>query len=637
MKEYFKINNIDVGFANHPTVGTIFTKGALNTEIFVRKGKLRISLLTPSLTITDQMHNGMLSDPYFDNLRHIDYLRMVTYYDLEVESGAYNTQIVCPYGNNATGFETYGFPEPIRFHGTIDIQEGYVAIKGEFRNSYGDEKPSIPVEVIKSFEPKKLLPKRGKYTLDQAREKDPEEVYALHIGKGTFKEFPEEVLGYKNLESLWVGGQAQFDFKILPDAFFELKELHTIQFYNNTIGEVSEKIEQLSKLEELIIRSGNLVTLPDNICELEQLSNINFEYNQLTSLPENIGLLPNLKELNIVGNRFKELPKSLNNIFSVKIDRKHRKLYQDTNYKSKNPNGIDEALYDLSRYPNEKQYLEKIILDIPELVSFKDLILEYSSIATYLIPDIARKEITIGASKVGGTPDLPKEWEHPTNKNGNFYIFHAQINCEEAASFQSYLPRKGMLYFFVNDEEYAQHPIVLYAESDQELVSTSYDQDTKFTDSDFDGNPRNAVALKFQNAISIPNVYNSMNHGEERFPKYAFLFQDDSDEAYDRMELLEEYIEQLEDKINTPLAFDNGHIQLASHSIHSSVFTQHESPQEIAAAKFGGEPSEWMVLLNMESVGEFSFWDAGTLTYCIHKKDLAIQNFSNISSSIESS
>ncbi len=61
MEEYFKINNIDVGFANHPTAGTLFVKGALDTEVLVRGGKLRINLLTPTLEITDAMHNGFLS------------------------------------------------------------------------------------------------------------------------------------------------------------------------------------------------------------------------------------------------------------------------------------------------------------------------------------------------------------------------------------------------------------------------------------------------------------------------------------------------------------------------------------------------------------------------------------------------
>ena|GEM_PF-3880522 len=92
----------------------------MNTEILVRKGKLRISLLPPALEITDEMHNGLLSDAYYDNLRHIDYFRMVTYNDLAVEGGQYNTQIICPY--DSSGFESYNFPEKVTFHGVIDLQ-----------------------------------------------------------------------------------------------------------------------------------------------------------------------------------------------------------------------------------------------------------------------------------------------------------------------------------------------------------------------------------------------------------------------------------------------------------------------------------------------------------------------------------
>ena len=87
MTEFFKLNHIDLGFANHPTEGTIFTKGALDTEVLIRKGKLRINLLTPSLELTDELHNGLLADPFFDDKRHVDYIRLMSYYDLAVPNG----------------------------------------------------------------------------------------------------------------------------------------------------------------------------------------------------------------------------------------------------------------------------------------------------------------------------------------------------------------------------------------------------------------------------------------------------------------------------------------------------------------------------------------------------------------------
>ncbi|BDS11372.1 DUF1963 domain-containing protein [Aureispira anguillae] len=635
MKEFFKINNIDVGFANHPTEETFFTKGSLNTEVLIRKGKLRISLLTPALEITDEMHNGLLNDPYYDNLRHIDYFRMVTYYDLAIEKGAYNSQIACPYNTNLTGFETYNFPEAVEFHGIIDLQEGFVHIKGELKSRSNEKKPSIPVEALKCFVPKPLLPIRELYTWEQALKANPTDVYDLSIGEGDFQTFPSKLLEFKNLEKIWIGGAAQCNFTELPDPFYGLTNLHTIQIYQSKINTISEHINQLHQLEELTIESSNLSLLPDALCDLPALTTLNLKHNKLISLPKQIGALPKLRDLNIVGNNFKALPKSLANIYAVNADRKHRKLFMDLSYKSKNPTAIDSSLYDWSNYPAQKALLEKSILAIPELEEFKNLIVDYSTMATFLILNKEEKEIPIGRSKVGGSPDLPKNWVHPANKNGLLYLFHAQINCEEIAPFQKYLPRKGMLYFFVNDEEYAERPIVLYAADNQNLVPSIYTEDTAFIDSDFDCDFRTAVAVTFQNYLSLPNFYNAYYYGAERYPNYATFW--DAPDNDEKIEQLEDYIEALKSSIDWSLGAEQGATATRTHSIHSSVFTQHESPQEQAANKFGGEPSEWLVLLNMESVDEFNFWDAGTLTYCIHKKDLAINDFSKISVSIESS
>ena len=637
MNEFFKINGIDVGFADHPTEGTIFIKGSLNTEVLIRKGKLRINVLTPALELTKGLHNGLLDDPYYENQKQVDWIRMVTYADLSVPGGKYDTQIACPYEKGPTGFEVYGFPELVDFHGIIDVQKGYVHIKGELR-SKGEGNPNIvPIEVVKHFEPKPLLPPRRQYTWEEAVQQNPLNIYDLSIGKGIFNSFPEEILTFKNLERLWMGMQAHLQFSSLPDTFYDLKQLHTLQIYGSKLEQLSPKIGQLQKLEDLAIQSSALTSLPDAVCSLPKLTSINLKYNRLSHLPDAITTLTSLKYLDIEGNNFKTLPKDLDKIYSVKADRKHRKLYMDISYKSENLEPIQKQFYDLSAYPAQKAHLEEAILAIPALVPFKDLILDYSAMGTYLVLEEKDTEIPLGKSKVGGSPDLPRAWEHPTNKNGALYIFHAQINCTEIAPFQEYLPRKGMLYFFVNDEEYAQQPIVLYAKETSHLVRIPYTEATKFTDSDFNANFRKGQAVRFENAIALPCFYNSFNHGTERFPKYAALWEEEEEEFYEQLDDLEYQMEALEKAIKKPLGFDNGHIQIGTHGINCSVFTQHESPEEWAAARFGGEPTEWLVLLNMESIGEFNFWDAGTLTYCIHKKDLAILDFSRIHTSIESS
>ena len=637
VKAYFKINDVEVGFANHPTEGTSFLKGALDSEVIVRRGKLRINLLTPSLDLTKQLHNGLLDDPGYDGYRQVDWLRFVTYHDVAVPNGQYDNTIQCPYAKRLSGFEVYGFPEDVTFHGQIDVQEGHIHIKGALVSIYDKNLPQVPIEIVKDFEAVPLLPQRKSYTLDKAQKADPLEVYDLSIGKGQYDAFPEKVLEFKNLERLWVGAQAHFNFASLPASFYDLRQLHTLQIYSSKLTTIDDNIKRLRNLEELTIERAPLAQVPDSIGELPVLDTISFKYGSLKSLPESIGNIPALKHLNIEGNAFKSLPQSLAKIQGLNLDRKHRKLIFDTAYKIDDGQPIDEALYDLSHYAVEKKQLKAAIAELPDLKEFSGLIEDYTTMATYLVCKDDKENIPVGASKVGGEPDLPEDWEHPANKQGRLYVFHAQINCEEVGPYQKYLPRTGMLYFFVNDEEYAQKPMVLYAEKAENLKRVQYTEATEFTDSDLDGDYRKGVGVTFQNAPSVPIMYNTYNHGEERYPKYAALWEDEDDEAlYDKIDALEEYIEQLGEKISTP-SVQQGALSLSSHSINSAVFTQHESPQEIAAAKYGGEPNEWLVLLNMESIGAFNFWDAGTLTYCIHKKALAALDFTKVSTSIESS
>ena len=75
------------------------------------------------------------------------------------------------------------------------------------------------------------------------------------------------------------------------------------------------------------------------------------------------------------------------------------------------------------------------------------------------------------------------------------------------------------------------------------------------------------------------------------------------------------------------------------HLINGHTFTQHESPQEQAANELRGRPCEWIPLLKLgwdNKVG-FCFWDAGTLTFCIHQEDLRRWDFSKVHVSLESS
>ena len=61
------------------------------------------------------------------------------------------------------------------------------------------------------------------------------------------------------------------------------------------------------------------------------------------------------------------------------------------------------------------------------------------------------QQIPIGASKFGGSPDLPRSEPWPVNEQtGKPLHFVAQINFSEVSEFdtQSELPSRGMLYLF---------------------------------------------------------------------------------------------------------------------------------------------------------------------------------------------
>jgi hypothetical protein len=76
--------------------------------------------------------------------------------------------------------------------------------------------------------------------------------------------------------------------------------------------------------------------------------------------------------------------------------------------------------------------------------------------------------VPIGATKLGGAPDLPVGVDWPTHA-GVPYAFLCQVACAEAAPLDptGLLPQSGMLCFFVllTEENYWDFPLVLYHDS----------------------------------------------------------------------------------------------------------------------------------------------------------------------------
>lgn len=84
------------------------------------------------------------------------------------------------------------------------------------------------------------------------------------------------------------------------------------------------------------------------------------------------------------------------------------------------------------------------------------------------------KKVTLGNTKFGGPPHLPKGKVWPLNKNNKPLSFLAQVNLEEIYSLtpEKSLPQKGILYFFLNFQN-PEEGIVLFEKNTQTLEITA--------------------------------------------------------------------------------------------------------------------------------------------------------------------
>ncbi|WP_222597119.1 YwqG family protein [Chitinophaga pinensis] len=209
-----------------------------------------------------------------------------------------------------------------------------------------------------------------------------------------------------------------------------------------------------------------------------------------------------------------------------------------------------------------------------------------------------------GNSRFGGLPDLPAHIPYPSFKdyqgNEKGMQFIAQINCTDIAHLQDYLPRTGILYFFIEDQEDTDAKVIYYDGDLSALQSAGqlditedyiYDQHGIYT-------PYKVIADKY---ASLPSFYNARDYYAHSWPELEAL--EEEDDATDALK------QALEPDFK------------AIHSINSYVFKQHDTPEKEAVHAFKGKPEDWMVLLKVGSDSQpgFCFWDAGEIYFVIHK------------------
>ncbi|GKW13638.1 hypothetical protein PEC301899_39200 [Pectobacterium carotovorum subsp. carotovorum] len=241
--------------------------------------------------------------------------------------------------------------------------------------------------------------------------------------------------------------------------------------------------------------------------------------------------------------------------------------------------------------------------------------------------------------------------------------FIAQVDCRDLAPLQSYLPREGTLFFFL---ECGSSPLttrgkVIYVQDTASLSSGTRFAELAFNDEKTLGQ-KPAFKLHPRASVTVPSFYalrqnphiGSILCSRMSLEQQAALDDDEYDDALSRLGFAQYYAWKLRQlgafnllpdskATEEQLAWMTENDMLPSDfppdaplpeyqgiaRVNGCGFSQHELPELQAAQKLGGEAQDWLVLFQVCLDGQFQ-WDDGILNFIIHRTDLAAQRFDRI-------
>ena len=536
-----------------------------------------------------------------------------------------------------------GFQYSLQFSGEATLKDGWLGINGHF-NDYPlkiakqlpladinwekycflrvEELETAPAATVRHVQLTDPYPALLHETLAPLKEME-----TLHISftqhksaAADFTAIPKPIKHYKSLRKLTLTGISAVD--SLPQWIGDLKELEHLYISESKIAGIHPYIFQLPKLKFCYLGNNQLQSISPG--QSDSLETLTLENNQLTSLPDALTKMPKLKWLSIKRNPLTKLPPGLEKIEHLDLELEKKMTLLDYSYRGGDGQGtipFDNTLFFAKHDASLRNKLEQAMA-APELQPYQQGLTELArasvAFATTEKDDYSGK----GNSRFGGLPDLPAGISYPSfqdyegNEKGMQFI--AQINCADIAQLQDYLPRTGILYFFLEDLEDTAPQVIYYNGDLSTLQSASqlditedyiYDQGGIYT-------PYKAKADKYP---GIPYFYNARDYYQASWPELEAL------------EEMDDAIEALEQALQPDIK--------PVHSINSYVFKQHDTPEKEAVHALKGKPEDWMVLLRVSSDNQpgFCFWDAGEIYFMIHKSDLAKGDFSKVYCGLESS
>ena len=539
------------------------------------------------------------------------------------------------------------------FDGKIFIDKKGVKIFGNLNDGLYKSR-QYPVNIQVAFDAKDLDWDKYTFTTIEELETAPSELVRSIFLKDSIKNIPEAFKVYKNLNSLMIGhryNQEDIGLLALPDWISELENLEYLNITSPVLSELPESIANLQKLTKIFIFNTRLQTLPDSIWQMPSLEHLSLENNQLTDLPDVISL-PNLRSLRLKGNQLKTLPQSIaklpklewlylsrnpwefvpssiDEIKSVDLEIEYKRQFFDYDYLGADGKGNvvwdDEVFY----AKNDSELMQSIHeYWKDELVQpYREDLSQLMKTSIIFSLDKEENYEKLGNHRIGGMPDLPKDIAYPRfgknwreEKEDYIYEFITQINCTDIAHLQDYLPRTGMLYFFlttIHDVYDSSNAVkVIYSDNDAKMLKSGKHFD--FTKDDyseaFDDIAYSGYQASAQKFVDLPDLY-PIRQNEYLLEGLSETFkkeiEEDRDSGYVFTEAFEGFVKK-------------------GVAVNSYGFSQHEYPEHEVALTHKGKPQDWIILLRVPSVGSFQWGDAGDLFFVIHKSDLAKQDFSNV-------
>ncbi len=245
-------------------------------------------------------------------------------------------------------------------------------------------------------------------------------------------------------------------------------------------------------------------------------------------------------------------------------------------------------------------------------------------------------DIPIGASKMGGSPDVPDGFEFPT-WNDRCLSFIAQIRLADAKPYdlEGLLPPSGMLYFFYEYALYCEHitqiyytPLgpykVIYMEDESVPLHRLPHPVSEYPLTRYANEPLLVQTEVYRACpIEFELEWTARTHAH-RSKQHSGAFP-----ASDEQELFWDWwCKAVDDELAAPM-----HRLLGIETDHQASI----STLDYASKAWSlGTEDDWMLLLQLDSdaAGQatpgFQWVDAGLLYFCIPKADLRARRFDRI-------